>query len=96
MISPTSSPETSPKRNYHNFLDKVDQDIAHWYALYPDAPRVDYTTRVLDGHVGEGYGRASEAVFDTIAELAALEGLRGMQTASRKPRIVQIPSPPDR
>ncbi|AQA18872.1 D-cysteine desulfhydrase [Halioglobus japonicus] len=57
------------------FLDKVDQDIAHWYALYPDAPRVDYTTLVLDGHVGEGYGRASEAVFDTIAELAALEGL---------------------
>ncbi|QFU76019.1 D-cysteine desulfhydrase family protein [Halioglobus maricola] len=57
------------------FIDKVAADIAHWHSLYPEAPAVDYATRVLDGYVGPGYGKAGAEVFDLIAQLAALEGI---------------------
>jgi D-cysteine desulfhydrase len=57
------------------FLDKVAADAADWRRRYPQAPALDITARVLDGHVGQGYGIADPAVFNLIAELAALEGL---------------------
>jgi D-cysteine desulfhydrase len=57
------------------FLDKVAADAADWRARYPDVPAVEVQPRVLDGYVGAGYGVASEAVFDLISELAALEGV---------------------
>jgi D-cysteine desulfhydrase len=42
---------------------------------FPGAPAVSVKPRVLDGHVGAGYGLAGPEVFELIAELAALEGL---------------------
>jgi D-cysteine desulfhydrase len=57
------------------FLDKVAADSADWRARFPGAPAVSVQPRVLDGHVGAGYGLAGPEVFALIAELAALEGL---------------------
>lgn len=57
------------------FQRKVGEDIADWYARNPAQPATDWTFRVLDGYVGEGYGLASDAVFALIQELAVLEGL---------------------
>lgn len=57
------------------FIDKVNKDMADVYARYPDLPRVSAQPRVLDGYVGQGYAKASEAVFDLIAELTRLEGV---------------------
>ena len=57
------------------FLEKVAADAADWHRRYPQTPAVDIQPRVLDGHVGEGYGIAGPEVFSLIARLAALEGL---------------------
>ncbi|MEE4144415.1 MAG: D-cysteine desulfhydrase family protein [Halieaceae bacterium] len=57
------------------FLDKVAADAADWRRRYPGVPEVEVHPRVIDGHVGRGYGIAEEPVFRLIAELAALEGL---------------------
>jgi len=57
------------------FLDKIAADAADWHRRYPQLPGVDIEPRVIDGHVGAGYGIADEAVFRLIAELATLEGL---------------------
>lgn len=57
------------------FLDKVAADAADWRGRYPDVPGIELSTRVIDGYVGEGYGRASPEIFDLIAELARLEGV---------------------
>jgi len=57
------------------FLDKVAHDAADWRARYPGVPAVEPDTRVIDGYVGQGYGIASERVFQRIAELARLEGI---------------------
>lgn len=57
------------------FVRKVGADIEDWQEQYPQAPRIDYVPRVLDGHVGEGYGIASADVFQLIRELSELEGL---------------------
>lgn len=58
------------------FLNKVRRDVADWAARYspgfdPDA----LATRVIDGYVGAGYAIADDAVFQTIARLARMEGL---------------------
>ncbi|MEZ5555649.1 1-aminocyclopropane-1-carboxylate deaminase/D-cysteine desulfhydrase [Haliea sp.] len=57
------------------FLDKVAADVADWRSRFPGQPEVAVTARVIDGYVGDGYGVASSAVLQLIAELAALEGL---------------------
>ncbi len=57
------------------FLAKVAADAADWQARYPGVPAVDLRVRVIDGYVGQGYGIASQDVFELIAELAALEGV---------------------
>lgn len=57
------------------FQRKVAADIQEWQALYPEAPDVEFSTRVLDGHVGAGYGIASSEIFELIHTLAELEGL---------------------
>ncbi|MEM1113575.1 MAG: D-cysteine desulfhydrase family protein [Pseudomonadota bacterium] len=57
------------------FMRKVDEDIDDWRRRYPQAPVFDYQTRVIDGYVAPGYGRANPEVFTLIAELAALEGI---------------------
>jgi D-cysteine desulfhydrase len=53
----------------------VAADAADWRARYPGVPAVEPRVRVIDGYVGQGYGIASQEVFDLIAELAALEGV---------------------
>lgn len=57
------------------FLDKVAADVADWRHRYPGAPDVELDTRVIDGYVGQGYGKASAQVFELIADLASLEGV---------------------
>jgi len=57
------------------FLDKVSADTADWQQRYPQAPSVDVQTRVLDGYVGQGYGIASDQVFELIAQVSRLEGV---------------------
>lgn len=57
------------------FINKVQADIADWRRRYPNVPNFDCQTRVLDGYVGEGYGIASNEVFELIAQLARLEGI---------------------
>ncbi|MFK7975841.1 MAG: 1-aminocyclopropane-1-carboxylate deaminase/D-cysteine desulfhydrase [Halioglobus sp.] len=57
------------------FMRKVTADITDWQEKFPQAPSINYQPRVLDGHVGEGYGIAHASVFEMISELASLEGL---------------------
>lgn len=57
------------------FLEKVAADVADWRQRFPGVPDVSIAPRVLDGHVGPGYGRAEPEVFQLIAELSRLEGL---------------------
>jgi D-cysteine desulfhydrase len=58
------------------FLNKVGEDMADWAQRYqqplPDPAPV---TRVIDGYVGPGYGRAEPEIFQLIAEVARLEGI---------------------
>ena len=61
--------------NEQYFMDKVAEDVADCRQRYPTVPEVRLDTRVLDGYVGEGYGRASAEVFELIAELSRLEGV---------------------
>ncbi len=57
------------------FLNKVAADIADWRRRF-DAPLSRTPDiRVIDGYVGPGYARADREIFETIAELAALEGV---------------------
>ena len=57
------------------FLDKVAADAADWRRRYPGVPALEVEPKVIDGHVGRGYGIADEPIFRLIAELAAMEGL---------------------
>lgn len=58
------------------FITKVTQDIRDWAERYqPDFDTGSLNTRVIDGYVGPGYAIADQAVFETIALLAKLEGL---------------------
>jgi len=61
------------------FVRKVSNDISQWTNLYPEAARqseiANTDVRVIDGYVGDGYGKASSEVLDTIRQLATLEGV---------------------
>ncbi|MEM6582427.1 MAG: D-cysteine desulfhydrase family protein [Pseudomonadota bacterium] len=57
------------------FLDKVAADALDWQRRFQIDTLPVLATRVIDGYVGRGYGIADQAVFDTIAELAQLEGI---------------------
>ena len=58
------------------FLNKVACDIADWQLRYhADKPVPGHMIRVLDGHVGPGYGRAEPPVYRTIRRLASSEGV---------------------
>ena len=62
----------------HYFRKKIADDIAEWKALYPTAAKgdlSDYKINLIDGYVGQGYGKASSEVLDTIKSLAKLEGI---------------------
>lgn len=58
------------------FHNKISADFAAWKRRYDPPLDVDrLTIRTIDGYVGPGYGRATEAVFATIREVARTEGL---------------------
>ena len=58
------------------FLDKVAHDLNDWRELYaPNWPLQRCQTRVIDGYVGPGYAKADPEIFQSIAELARLEGV---------------------
>ena len=59
----------------HYFLNKVADDVADWRSRYPGGPNAEIETRVIDGYVGAGYGKAGPEVFELIAELGRLEGI---------------------
>ncbi|MBP8925739.1 MAG: D-cysteine desulfhydrase family protein, partial [Pseudomonadales bacterium] len=58
------------------FRRKVTADLAAWKQRY-DVPMDlgQLNIRVCDAYIGAGYGKASPAVFATIAQVARLEGL---------------------
>ncbi|WP_288362940.1 D-cysteine desulfhydrase family protein [uncultured Spongiibacter sp.] len=58
------------------FLNKVAQDLHDWQHRYDlDVALDDLQVSVIDGYVGPGYALADEKVYQTIADLAATEGL---------------------
>lgn len=58
------------------FRDKVRNDLRHWRDEYRTGVDVDaLAIRVNDLYIGPGYGVATDAVFDTIRQLAVGEGL---------------------
>ncbi len=60
------------------FHAKIAEDIDAWLRRYPQqAKGLEFSSadiNIIDGYVGEGYGKASQPVFDTIALLAKTEG----------------------
>ena len=57
------------------FNEKAQQDWQALRAATPDLPVEPIKTITNDHFIGPGYGRADQAVFDTLAELARLEGI---------------------
>jgi D-cysteine desulfhydrase len=58
------------------FMKKVKEDIADWQRRYQQPlPEPAPVTRVIDGYVGPGYGRADPEIYQLIAEVARLEGI---------------------
>ena len=57
------------------FVDKAKADWVNAQKAYPQLPALEIAAETNDAYIGPGYGRADEAVFNTIADLAALEGV---------------------
>ena len=57
------------------FNDKAQADWDNLRANRTDLPNKPIKTLTNDQYIGPGYGRAGEEVFDTLAELAKLEGI---------------------
>ena len=57
------------------FNDKAQADCDNLRANRTDLPNKPIKTLTNDQYIGPGYGRAGEEVFDTLAELAKLEGI---------------------
>ncbi len=58
------------------FKRKISEDFALWRDRYDSDLDIDQLPiNVIDGYVGPGYGRATPEVFETIREVARLEGI---------------------
>ena len=58
------------------FLKKIREDFNRWEARYNTPIETqNITINVIDGYVGDGYGIAGEAVFDTIKHVASTQGI---------------------
>ena len=61
------------------FKRKVSDDLAEWQQRYPQAQSLGAfgpdDVNVIDGYVGAGYARADDALLQSIARLAQLEGV---------------------
>jgi len=60
-------------RDYFN--NKVCADYASARSVYPQLPDINLSPDTCDDYIGSGYGLASDAVYQRIAELARLEGI---------------------
>ena len=62
--------------NKKYFENKIGEDIDLWAKKYSLPNRAKkFHINIIEGYVGEGYGRASAEIFDTIREVAAIEGI---------------------
>lgn len=58
------------------FNKKIREDLTQWEAKYHSGIDVNaLAINILDGHVGEGYARASDEVLETIGAVAKSEGI---------------------
>ena len=57
------------------FNTKAQEDWSNLCVAQPELPLVPIKTLTNDKYIGPGYGKAGEAIFDTLAELARLEGI---------------------
>lgn len=57
------------------FNAKAQDDWSNLCAYRPDLPSSPIKTVTSDKYIGPGYGKAGEEIFDTLAELARLEGI---------------------
>jgi D-cysteine desulfhydrase len=58
------------------FKHKISKDFVLWRERYGSELEIDQLPiNVIDGYVGPGYGRATPEVFETIREVARLEGI---------------------
>ncbi len=57
------------------FNAKAQEDWENLRAYRPELPPVPIKTLTNDHYIGPGYGRAGEEIFDTLTELARLEGI---------------------
>ena len=57
------------------FNAKAQEDWENLRAYRPELPPVPIKTLTNDHYIGPGYGRAGDDIFDTLTELARLEGI---------------------
>ena len=57
------------------FKQKISADIARWQTRYEYTLTESLPIEVIDGYVGPGYARADAHVFNTIRQVARLEGV---------------------
>ncbi len=57
------------------FNAKDQEDWENLRAYRPELPPVPIKTLTNDHYIGPGYGRAGDEIFDTLTELARLEGI---------------------
>ncbi len=57
------------------FNAKAQEDWENLRAYRPELPHVPIKTLTNDHYIGPGYGRAGDEIFDTLTELARLEGI---------------------
>ena len=63
--------------NKRYFENKIGEDINLWSKKYSPATSkaTQLQINIIEGYVGEGYGKASAEIFETIREVAELEGI---------------------
>ncbi len=57
------------------FNVKAQEDWSNLRARRPELPSAPIKTLTNDSYIGPGYGKAGDEIFDTLAELARLEGI---------------------
>jgi D-cysteine desulfhydrase len=59
-----------------HFEKKSRDDLRSWRKKFKRPENIDeWPIHVIDGYVGRGYGKSDKQVYDTIKQLAALEGI---------------------
>ena len=61
--------------NADYFIRKIKRDFNDLKSRSSGFDNIKLEARVLDGYVGEGYGKAGPIIYELISELASLEGI---------------------